>query len=160
MTTISPTQHAILKAAAKLPKEDVRQHMGELKSPAIREKVLQSMIKNGLVKEAEEGDGVIYVITQAAITNFGGRRGRVQKPSGEPKKVKTETTGAPKATKQQMIIDMLSRKDGATFEQMMEATGWQRHSLHGAIAGSLRKKLGLVIESEKNTTGERVYRIA
>jgi len=39
MTSISPTQRAILKAAAKTPLEDIRQHMQELKSPVIREKV-------------------------------------------------------------------------------------------------------------------------
>ena len=57
MTSISPTQLGILKAAAKTPLEDIRQHMQELKSPAIRDKVLQSMLKNGLVKEAEEDGG-------------------------------------------------------------------------------------------------------
>lgn len=67
---------------------------------------------------------------------------------------------APKSTKQQIIIDMLKREDGATLKQMMEATGWQRHSLHGAMAGGLKKKLGLKITSTKESGGETVYKIA
>lgn len=67
---------------------------------------------------------------------------------------------APKSTKQQIIIDMLKRDEGATLKQMMEATGWQRHSLHGAMAGGLKKKLGFKIISTKESGGEMVYKIA
>jgi len=40
----------------------------------------------------------------------------------------------------------------------MAATGWQAHSVRSAMSGALKKKLGLVIESEK-AAGGRVYRI-
>ncbi|HXQ17725.1 MAG TPA: DUF3489 domain-containing protein [Caulobacteraceae bacterium] len=43
-------------------------------------------------------------------------------------------------------------------EDMMAATGWQAHSVRSAMSGALKKKLGLVIESEK-AAGGRVYRI-
>ena len=159
MTSISPTQLAILKAAAKTPLEDIRQHMQELKSPAIREKVLQSMIKNGLVKEAEEDGGVIYVITQSAIISYGGRRGR-DRIEEYTAKDKTAETDAPKSSKQQIMVDLLKRKEGATLVQLSEATGWQKHSVHGAMAGVLKKKMGLAIASSKAENGDRVYRIA
>ena len=42
---------------------------------------------------------------------------------------------------------------------MMAATGWQAHSVRGAISGAIKKKLGLDVRSEK-TEGGRVYRIA
>jgi len=42
----------------------------------------------------------------------------------------------------------------------MDATGWQRHTVRGFIAGTLNKKLGLKIESFKNEAGDRTYRVA
>jgi hypothetical protein len=63
-------------------------------------------------------------------------------------------------TKQALMIAMLRRPEGATVEQIAEATGWARHSVRGAMAGALKKKLGLTITSEKSETGARVYRIA
>ena len=41
---------------------------------------------------------------------------------------------------------------------MMQATGWQAHSVRGFLAGVVRKKLGLTLQSDK-TEGERVYRV-
>ena len=44
---------------------------------------------------------------------------------------------------------MLRRKQGATIAQIVEATGWQPHTVRGAFAGALKKKLGLTVTSEK-----------
>ena len=63
-------------------------------------------------------------------------------------------------TKQALMIAMLKRPEGATVEQIAEAMGWQRHTVRGAIAGALKKKLGLTITSEKVHGGNRTYRIA
>ncbi len=57
------------------------------------------------------------------------------------------------------MIAMLKRPEGATIEQIAEAMGWQRHTCRGAMAGALRKKLGLTIISEKSEGAARVYRI-
>ena len=54
---------------------------------------------------------------------------------------------------------MLRQKEGTTIGAVMKATGWQKHSVHGFLAGVVRKKLGLTLVSEKSD-GERVYRIA
>jgi hypothetical protein len=63
-------------------------------------------------------------------------------------------------TKQAQLIEMLSRKDGATIDEIVKAFGWQPHTVRGAIAGALKKKLGLEVTSEKIETRGRVYRIA
>lgn len=57
------------------------------------------------------------------------------------------------------LIDLMSRPVGATIADMMDATGWQAHSVRGAISGSIKKGQGLAVISEKTETG-RTYRIA
>lgn len=54
---------------------------------------------------------------------------------------------------------MLQRKNGATIAEMAKATGWQDHSVRGAISGTFRKKLGLTLESQAIDGRGRVYRI-
>jgi hypothetical protein len=68
--------------------------------------------------------------------------------------------GAPRAaSKLAKLIALLRRPEGATLEALAKATGWQAHSVRGAIAGALKKKRGLTVQSEKPSDGARVYRI-
>jgi uncharacterized protein DUF3489 len=52
-------------------------------------------------------------------------------------------------TKQALMIDMLKRPEGATVEQIAAATGWQHHTIRGAISGALKRKLGLTVEATR-----------
>lgn len=61
-----------------------------------------------------------------------------------------------KPSKQQIIINLLSREGGACLEEMIEATNWQKHSIRGAISRGLKKKLGLNVKS-KITGNVRSY---
>jgi Protein of unknown function (DUF3489) len=86
-------------------------------------------------------------------------------PAGEPTAKPTPRAG----TKQAQMIEMLKRPAGATVEQIAAATGWQHHTIRGAISGALKKKLSLTVEATRtrdvgpNKTGAKgsttVYRI-
>lgn len=81
-------------------------------------------------------------------------------PKAAPKAPAGATERTPReGTKQATMIAMLQRKDGATIAEIVEATGWQQHTVRGAFAGALKKKLGLNIVSEKVDGRGRVYRI-
>ena len=76
----------------------------------------------------------------------------------------TKNTTAPEAktkrgAKQQALLALLERKTGATIAELAEATGWQPHTVRGAIAGVLKKRLGLNVTSEKIEGRGRVYKI-
>ena len=75
------------------------------------------------------------------------------KTTGEPKIKKIEP-----GSKQSRVVALLSSPDGTTITAMMNATGWQQHSVRGFLAGVVRKKLKLKLNSKK-IDGTRVYRI-
>jgi hypothetical protein len=72
-----------------------------------------------------------------------------------------ETAPQPKTPKAKIaiLLGLLRQPGGATIEAMMAATGWQAHSVRGALSGSIKKALGIAVISEKTEAG-RIYRIA
>jgi hypothetical protein len=64
-----------------------------------------------------------------------------------------------RASKQSLVIAMLRSPTGATITAMMKATGWQQHSVRGFLAGVVRKRLKLKLDS-KIVDDRRVYRVA
>ena len=77
-------------------------------------------------------------------------------PAAAPELTATAPT-AP-AGKLGILVGLLKRPEGASVEDMSSATGWQFHSVRGAMSGALKKKEGFTIISEK-TGGGRLYRI-
>jgi hypothetical protein len=79
-------------------------------------------------------------------------------------KSKSRRRAAPKQSradsKQAQLIEMLKSPDGATIDEIVKKFKWQAHTVRGAIAGALKKKLGLKVQSEKVEDRGRVYRIA
>ena len=65
--------------------------------------------------------------------------------------------GARDGSKASAILGLLKQGDGATLVDLMEATGWQAHSVRGFLSGTLRKKMGLNVESTKGADGARTY---
>ena len=72
---------------------------------------------------------------------------------------KAKTPGTRNSSKQAQLIEMLKRPEGATIEEIVKKFDWQAHTVRGAIAGALKKKLGLDVQSEKVEGRGRVYRI-
>ena len=83
-----------------------------------------------------------------------------RKPPKEPKTKPAEKSPVKQKskTKQQQLIAMLQRPQGATIDQLTKALQWQRHTVRGTLSGALKKRLGLTIRSEPHKAG-RVYRI-
>ena len=89
---------------------------------------------------------------------------RSKKPKTQaPKSAKSKeqkTAGTREGSKQAQLIAMLRNAKGAAIDEIAEALSWQPHTVRGAIAGALKKKLGLQVTSEKDEKRGRVYRIA
>ncbi|ARP98179.1 DUF3489 domain-containing protein [Pseudorhodoplanes sinuspersici] len=75
-------------------------------------------------------------------------------------KSKDKPAAARANSKQAQLIEMLKSPDGATIEEIVKKFDWQAHTVRGALAGALKKKLGLNVQSEKVDGRGRVYRIA
>ena len=88
-----------------------------------------------------------------------------RKPAGAVAKFSRENNDSAKPTKadpgskQSRVVAMLQAPAGATIVAMMKATGWQQHSVRGFLAGVVRKRLKLKLDSAK-VDGTRVYRLA
>ena len=92
--------------------------------------------------------------SKRAPTAAAGRKSRRDAASPNP------VVAVRHGTKLAILVDLVSRRDGATIADLTKATGWQSHSVRGAISGTLKKKLGLAVSSEKADGRGRVYRIA
>jgi len=119
-------------------------------------KLVRALIKRGLLIALPQAEGASRLI----ITEAG--RAAIVTPEPEPEMGREALeTAAPAATpkgKLGVLVTMLRGADGATVAAMAAATGWQYHSVRGAMSGGLKKKLGYAIASEKAEAG-RVYRI-
>jgi hypothetical protein len=73
--------------------------------------------------------------------------------------VKQAPTSKRSSTKQETVLGMLRQPKGTTVAAIVKATGWQQHSVRGFLAGVVKKKLKLQLESELSGD-QRVYRIA
>ena len=132
-------------------------------SPRLRGGARQKVVA-GLVgaKLAAYRTGTL-VITATGLAAIGASDAKAA-PSKQSKNAKlagdSPPASSPRAnTKQARLIEMLKRPEGATITEIVEALQWEPHTVRGAIAGALKKKLGLTIESEKEGERGRVYRI-
>lgn len=83
------------------------------------------------------------------------RTSKARRMAREPQ---PDTIPAKSPSKLDQVEAMLRANDGASIAELMAATGWQQHSVRGALAGAIRKR-GLDVTSDK-TGGLRRYRVA
>lgn len=65
-----------------------------------------------------------------------------------------------KISKHEALLKLLRGNNGATIQQLQQATGWQPHSIREFLSGTVKKRLGLAVKSQVSKTGERRYSIA
>ena len=142
---------------------------------------------NTLWRKADDGRGVMLRITPAGLAAIGvdAQAGTGDRLAGDAagaaggsaaaagasegsatrRRPRAARTTAPagkqrEGTKQALLIGLLRRPEGATIAEIVSATGWQPHTVRGAFAGALKKRLGLKIDSDKVAGASRTYRIA
>jgi len=154
---LSPAQNQLLRTAAR--RVDGRVIPPDTLRGGARAKVLTALLQRGWIEPTEGG----HVLTDAGYAAIG-----QQRPSPPDDVQPMETTddlqlleGIPvrPSTKLARLVVALRRPQGATSLQLMLTTGWQPHTVRGAISGMLRKKLGLNVVLAHNDSGERVYRV-
>ncbi len=154
---VSPAQCLLLRTAACRP--DGRVIPPDTLRGGARVTVLTSLLQRGWIEPADDG----HVMKDAGYAAIG-----LQRPAppddAQPVDINGDLQlleGIPvrPGTKLAALVMALRRPQGATSLQLMLATGWQPHSVRGAISGMLRKKLGLNVVLSHNGSGERVYRV-
>ena len=82
-----------------------------------------------------------------------------QKSAAKPIQKAAHKTAAERSNKKAEVIAMMTRPKGATLHEIVSATGWQKHTVRGFVS-VLGKKGEAKVESSKNPSGERTYKIA
>ncbi len=128
-------------------------------------------------RETEDGQRFMLVVTPAGLEAMGvvpestrnvkngttkskkSSRNRRRKPSERAEARASQPNAVRQGTKIALLIALLKRKEGAAIPEIVGATGWQQHSVRGAISGTVKKKLGFTVASETDPERGRVYRI-
>ena len=183
--TLTPIQHAILTHAVDHAEGRIEWFPPNVNGGA-RQKVLEGLAKRGLIGQVGKRWLVVAGGYDAlGIPHLDDSKKRMAKFEAKLDQIIANAEGAPHApsdpeleaavataeatwakprtradSKQADVVRMLKRPEGATVRQICDATGWQAHTVRGAFAGAIKKKLGLALVSDKQPGGERVYRVA
>ncbi|MDT8989268.1 DUF3489 domain-containing protein [Curvibacter sp. APW13] len=155
---LSPAQSLLLRTAAR--RDDGRVIPPDTLRGGARVKVLTALLLRGWIEPAADGD---HLLTDAGYVAIGQQRpvplDDVQPMDTTDDLQLLEGISVRPGTKLAALVMALRRPQGATSLQLILATGWQPHTVRGAISGMLRKKLGLNVVLAHNDSGERVYRV-
>ena len=155
--------------------------VGPLIEKGLLEEVEADLRKCGqpLWRSTGDGHGVTLTITRAGLEAIGVETGdsapdAADEAPSDPAPAKDAAatdradtaadSAGPRApregTKLATLVELLRQPEGATMAEMTEATGWQQHTVRGALAASVKKKLGLEVVSDKPQGQDRRWRIA
>lgn len=154
MTPVNGAEPATLDDAGSVWRDCLDQGPETIK-PASLPGLVASLTKKGLATTNGESVGLTPL-------GFAAYRSVAAEAKTGPDETKAEEKAKPQpreGTKQATLIAMLRRPDGADLDEIAEATGWQKHTIRGAISGALKKKLGLEVTSTKDHQGRRIYNI-
>ena len=177
MTKLTETQTTILTAGAQRP-DNIAMPLPKGLAGAAAKMAVTKMIERGWLQEIDanlrrggplwretgDGHGTTLVVTDEGLLAIGiepamaHRIAADHKRAGEMIPAKQPIVRA--GTKLAMLIALLQAPEGVTMDTIMAATGWQAHTVRGAMSGALGKKLGLIVTSAKESDGARVYRIS
>jgi len=183
--SLSDTQAVIMSTACAREGGFLLPITAALKGGAVN-MVLGSLIKKELAEEIpaepgapvwredEDGNPLTLRATTAAYEALGmvADTGADTAPEEEPAADMAEQSEVPameaqgqvvrktrQGTKQEALIAMLRYPEGASIDEIVAGFGWAKHTVRGAIAGALKKKLGLTVTSEKHEARGRIYKI-
>lgn len=170
---LTEAQRSVLEPACAREDLCVFPVLAKLKGGAVGN-VCKSLLKRRLIQEVPAADAMTVwrhdqesgaltlqvteagklALTGAAVTSGGQGPARARAPDA-PASQPVQTKGS----RQDTLVRLLRRPEGATIDDMAEATGWQPHSIRGALSGVIGKKLGLKVTSEKLPGRARTYKV-
>ena len=148
---LTDTQTAVLTAAAARADGAILPLPAQIRGGAIG-KVCDALMAKGLATSVGLAGKQTLVISNDGHLALG-------LEITPPASAETKPTQGRAGTKQAQLVAMLEAPEGASTAEIVAAFGWQPHTVRGAIAGALKKKLGLQIGSEVIEARGRVYRI-
>lgn len=164
MTDLTDTQSLILSTACARESGLIFPVTANLKGGAVGN-VCKSLLKRGLIEEIPAADpdtvwrhgdagSLTLRATPLAYSALGLGTVEGTVPAAQPDLTLPNRRNG---TKQAELIAMLRATEGATIVEIMAALDWAAHTIRGAMAGALKKKLGLEVTSEKVEGRGRVY---
>ena len=186
MPKLTDTQSIILSRAAARP-GNLAMPLPEGLAGAAAKMAVTKMIERGWLEEVEanlrcgdplwretgDGHGTTLIATEAGLAAIGIepvvaatmtnlRKAKLELASG-PNEAPNRDISKPVAiragTKQAKVIALLQRPEGASINEIIEATGWAQHSARGMISGGLKKKLGFDVATTSDEQRGRIYHI-
>jgi len=177
-TQLTDAQRAVLAPACEREDRCIYPITAPLRGGAVGN-VCKSLLTRGLIEavpatdahtvwsHTEDGTPLTLAATAEGRRALGGgpaeevAEGVGESAIGHPQREfdQSRNPAAKPASRQGLLLTLLRSPEGATIAQMTEATGWQPHSVRGALSGVIGKKLGLTVVSEKAPERGRVYRL-